>query len=86
MSMLKRDMSSVKCPWDMLNNFCFHVYAQKSLFIVENVNGFFFTSSSSPLILEFIELVPSLKSTFFFKSILFILGKKKPRSRAKETI
>ena len=28
-------------PWDMLNNFCFHVYAQKSLFIVENVIGFF---------------------------------------------
>ena len=28
-------------PWDMLNNFCFHVYAQKSLFIVENDNGFF---------------------------------------------
>ena len=28
-------------PWDMLNNFCFHVYAQKSLFIGENVNGFF---------------------------------------------
>ena len=26
--------------WDMLNNFCFHVYAQKSLFKVENVNGF----------------------------------------------
>ena len=25
-------------PWDMLNNFCFHVYAQKSLFIVENGN------------------------------------------------
>ena len=23
-------------PRDMLNNFCFHVYAQKSLFIVEN--------------------------------------------------
>ena len=23
-------------PWDMLNNFCFHVYAQKSLFIGEN--------------------------------------------------
>ena len=22
-------------PWDMLNNFCFHVYAQKSLFIAE---------------------------------------------------
>ena len=24
----------------MLNNFCFHVYAQKSLFIVENCNAF----------------------------------------------
>ena len=21
-------------PWDMVNNFCFHVYAQKSLFIL----------------------------------------------------
>ena len=31
-------------PWDMLNNFCFHVYAQKSLFIVENDNGFLGTS------------------------------------------
>ena len=27
-------------PWYMLNNFCFHVYAQKSLFIVENNNDF----------------------------------------------
>ena len=26
---------------NMLNNFCFHVYAQKSLFKVENVNAFF---------------------------------------------
>ena len=26
-------------PWDMLNNFCFHVYAQKSLFIGENGNA-----------------------------------------------
>ena len=26
---------------DMLNNFCFHVYAQKSLFIGENDNDFF---------------------------------------------
>ena len=25
----------------MLNNFCFHVYAQKSLFIGENGNAFF---------------------------------------------
>ena len=29
-------------PRDMLNNFCFHVYAQNSLFIAENCNGFFF--------------------------------------------
>ena len=28
-------------PWDMLNNFCIHVYAQKSLFIGENGNAFF---------------------------------------------
>ena len=28
-------------PLDMLNNFCFHVYAQKSLFLGENVNDFF---------------------------------------------
>ena len=27
-------------PRDMLNNFCFHVYAQKSMFIGENVNVF----------------------------------------------
>ena len=29
---------------DMLNNFCFHVQAQKSLFIAENCNEFFLTS------------------------------------------
>ena len=49
-------------PRDMLNNFCFHVYAQKSSFIGENGNAFFGTSSSSspyPVTLEFIELVPS---------------------------
>ena len=47
-------------PWDMLNNFCFHVYAQKSLFIGENGNGLLGTSSSpAPVTLEFIELVPS---------------------------
>ena len=47
-------------PRDMLNNFCFHVYAEKSLFIGENYNVFF-TSASAPvhLTLEFIELVPS---------------------------
>ena len=27
-------------PRDMLNKFCFHLYAQKSLFIGENCNGF----------------------------------------------
>ena len=49
-------------PRDMLNNFCFHVWAQKSLFIVENDNGFFdliFLTSPTPFTLEFIELVPS---------------------------
>ena len=43
----------------MLNNFCFHVYAQKSLFIVENDNDFLGTTTPSPVTLEFIELVPS---------------------------
>jgi len=39
--------------WDMLNNFCFHVYAQKSLFIGQNVNGVFLPPHH-PLTLEFI--------------------------------
>ena len=45
----------------MLNNFCFDVYAQKSLFIGENGNVYFFTSAAGPgpVSLEFIELVPS---------------------------
>ena len=44
----------------MLNKFCFHLYAQKSLFIGENCNAFFLTSAApSPVTLEFIELVPS---------------------------
>ena len=30
---------------DMLNKFCFHLYAQKSLFIAENCNAFFLDSS-----------------------------------------
>ena len=49
-------------PREMLNNFCFHVYAQKSLFIAENVNAFFLTPTAAapdPLTFEFIELVPS---------------------------
>ena len=49
-------------PWDMLNNFCFHVYAQKSLIINEIGNVYFLTSSAtshSPVTLDVIELVPS---------------------------
>ena len=47
---------------DMLNNFRFHVYAQKSLFIDENVNAFFLTAAAAsplPVTLDVIELVPS---------------------------
>ena len=32
-------------PWDMLNNFCFHVYAQMSLFLGENDNAYFLTAA-----------------------------------------
>ena len=44
----------------MLNNFCFQVYAQMSLFVGENDNGYFLTAAapcsvSGPII----ELVPS---------------------------
>ena len=49
-------------PWDMLNNFCFHVNAQKSLFIFENDNVYFWTSPVAapyPVSSEFIDLVPS---------------------------
>ena len=39
-------------PRDMLNNFCFNVYALKSLFIGENGNAFslFYTSSTHPVV------------------------------------
>ena len=48
---VKCQLSIVKCqvsnayvdPWDMLNKFCFPVYAQNSLFIGENGNAFFWT-------------------------------------------
>ena len=48
-------------PWNMLNNFCFHVYAQKSQIISEIGNVYFLTAaaSPSPVSLEVIELVPS---------------------------
>ena len=46
-------------PRDMLNNFCFHVYAQKSLFLCENDNAFLGPPHPHPVSLEFLELVPS---------------------------
>ena len=48
-------------PRDMLKNFCFHVYAQNSLFIIgENYNDFFGPQHQPhSLTFEFIELVPS---------------------------
>ena len=36
-------------PCDMLNNFCFHFYAQKSLFIGEDDNAFFTASPTTPV-------------------------------------
>ena len=35
-------------PWDMLNNFCFYVYAQMLLFVGENDNGYFLTAAVPP--------------------------------------
>ena len=61
-------MSHVTChmsnayvdPWDMLNNFCFHVYAQMSLFVGENDNAYFLTAGGPlPVSEPIIELVPS---------------------------
>ena len=57
-------MSSINCemstayvdPWDMLNNFCFHVNVQMLLFMGENDNGFFY---HSPVTGPIIELLPS---------------------------
>ena len=38
---------------DMLNNCCFHVYAQMSLFMGVNVNGFFWTAAAATSSREF---------------------------------
>ena len=65
MSHVACHMSHVTClmsnayvdPWDMLNNFCFHVYAQMSLFMGENDNAFL--TWSCPVSEPIIELVPS---------------------------
>ena len=69
MSHVACHMSHVTClmsnayvdPWDILNNFCFHVYAQMSLFMDVNVNAFFLTAAAgpSPVSEPIIELVPS---------------------------
>ncbi len=48
-------MSHVTClmlnayvdPLDMLNNFCFHVYDQMLMFMGENDNSYFFTTSAT---------------------------------------
>ena len=53
----------------VLNNFCFHVYAEKSLFIAENCNGFFLTSSTSPYPDTF-SLSPSLTLTLSYSHTL----------------
>ena len=34
-------------PWGMLNNFCFDVYAQKSMFIGEDGNVFLGTTAAA---------------------------------------
>ena len=53
-------------PWDMLHKFCFHVCAQKSLFIGENGNDFYTPAAAviginrkppDPVTRKFIELV-----------------------------
>ena len=52
-------------PRDMLNNFCFHVYAQKSLFVGENGNDFILTSSVVTLSFLF-NLAQGLPCYIFF--------------------
>ena len=59
LSLLSQLSISHSITLDMLNNFCFHVYAQKSLFMAENCNGFFWQHHPPPVSLEFLELVPS---------------------------
>ena len=54
-------------PKDMLNYFCFYVYAQKSLFKVENVNDFFYLLILTTLPCEFVNhrAGSQLKISFF---------------------
>ena len=87
MSHVACHMSHVTClmsnayvdPWDMLNNFCFHVYAQMSLFMDENVNAFFLTPAPLPVSGTIIELVPSYKKSiaiFTYKQRYFSIEMK----------
>ena len=49
-------VSHVSDPWDMLNNFCFLVYAQKSLFVGENGNVFLKAAAPAPVTRGIIQL------------------------------
>ena len=53
-------------------------HSQKRLFIAENCNTFFGTSSAAaspyPVILEFIELVPSKKLKMYFYSLHYLIA------------
>ncbi len=61
LSLLSQVSPSHSLYLDMMNNSCFHVYAQKSLFFSKNCKRVFWTASAlpNPVNLEFIELVPS---------------------------
>ena len=56
----------------------FVFYAQKRLFIAENCNTFFGTSSAAaspyPVSLEFIELIPSKKLKMYFYSLHYLIA------------
>ena len=49
---------------DMLNNFCFHVYSQNSLFIAENCNGIFWDLITLACYFRCHRAGSHLKSTF----------------------
>ena len=50
LSLLSQLSLSHSFSLDMLSNFCFHVYAQKLLFIAENCNGFFGQQQRHPIL------------------------------------
>ena len=71
---------------DMLNNFCFHLYAQKSLFIAKNCNAFFGHQHHPPRVYilpkilisgpNLFDLIsgPNLKINIFFIAFLDVSG------------